>query len=97
MFLEAEQSHEESVLNTGLKEEEGGDRLTIRGLESPTFVCSIYCPTTRTSVSRMDVMVFTRQGIETAMQTWISACPDQRRPLHTHSSFDISLGAGLSL
>ena len=26
MFLEAEQSHEESVLNTGLKEEEGGDR-----------------------------------------------------------------------
>ena len=44
MFLEAEQSHEESVLNTGLKGEDRGRLGPPPAISSPTSVCSIFSP-----------------------------------------------------
>ena len=44
MFLEAEQSHEESVLDIGLKGEDKGNWALPLQSHSPTYVCSIFCP-----------------------------------------------------
>ena len=44
MFLEAEQSLEESVLNTGLKGEDRGRLGPPPTISSPTSVSSIVCP-----------------------------------------------------
>ena len=44
MFLEAEQSHEESVPDIGLKGEDKGDWALPLAIPLPTNVCSIFCP-----------------------------------------------------
>ena len=98
MFLEAEQSHEESVLNTGLKGEHRGRLALPLPSHPPPPSSPSSVPTTPAWVSQMDVTVIyqARDGKHADGDQHMarSASPSLATNLchlhdHTHASFDI--------